>query len=118
MHPNPTRLALTAGGVLFVLFTGCSNTQYSVVRNSAAFDGYGANHSALNQVPHKFRSSTIQGYQAGLADGAKNDYWALQRIQEGDGPGETTVIDVDIPATVTEDGRQLTPRRLQVPLVQ
>jgi len=118
MHPNPTRLALTAGGALCILFTGCSNTQYSVVRNSAAFDGYGANHSALNCVPHKFRSSTIQGYQAGLSDGAKNDYWALQRIQEGDGLGDATIIDVDIPATMTEDGRQLTPRRLQVPVVQ
>jgi hypothetical protein len=118
MHPDPTRLALTAAGVLLTLFTGCSNTQYSMVRNSAAFDGYGANHSALNCVPHKFRSSTIQGYQAGLSDGAKNDYWALQRLQEGDGLGDATIIDVDIPATMTEDGRQLTPRRLQVPVVQ
>ncbi len=112
-------LAVVVSGVIVISFsTGCSNTQYSSVKNSAAFDGIAANHSALNCVPQKFRTSVIQGYQAGLSDAAKNEYWALQRAQMGDCNGETTITDVDIPATVTEDGRQLTPRRLQVPFVQ
>lgn len=112
------RLALAAGGTLIALLSGCSNTQYSALKNSAAFDPYTENHSALNRVPHPCRSGVLQGYQAGIADAAKNQYWALQRAQEGDSTGQTTISDVDIPATVTEDGRQLTPRRLQVPLVQ
>ena len=114
-----TRLARAAGSAALLTFLiGCSNTQYSTVKNSAAFDPYTDNHSALNRVPHHCRSGVIQGYQAGIADATKNQYWALQRAQEGDGTGQTTISDVDIPATVTEDGRQLTPRRLQVPLVQ
>ena len=109
---------VVGGAILMALSAGCSNTQYSAVKNSAAFDGIAANHSALNCVPQKFRTSVIQGYEAGLSDAAKNQYWALQRAQMGGNYSETTISDVDIPATVTEDGRQLTPRRLQVPLVQ
>ena len=75
---------VVSGGIVIALSTGCSNTQYSSVKNSAAFDGIAANHSALNCVPGKFRTSVIQGYQAGLSDAAKNQYWALQRAQMGD----------------------------------
>ncbi len=112
------RFAGISVGILVLQSTVCSNTQYSSVKNSAAFDGIAGNNSALNNVPQKFRTSVIQGYQAGLSDAAKNQYWSLQRAQIGDSGGETTITDVDIPATVTEDGRQLTPRRLQVPIVQ
>lgn len=119
MRSKAKRFARIISGILVIgLSTGCSNTQYSSVKNSAAFDGIAGNNSALNNVPGKFRTSVIQGYQAGLSDAARNQYWALQRAQAGDTNGETTITDVDIPATVTEDGRQLTPRRLQVPLVQ
>jgi hypothetical protein len=113
------RVRILCVGIVMLAVAACSNTQYSSVKNSAAFDGIAANNSALNCVPHKFRTSVIQGYQAGLVDAAKNQYWALQRAQGCcDGCGTTTIEDIDIPATVTEDGRQLTPRRLQVPFVQ
>jgi hypothetical protein len=118
-HAGVRRVALVlGGGIAMALCVGCSNTQYSSIKNSAAFDGVATNNSALNCVPQKFRTSVIQGYQAGLNDEAKNQYWALQRAQKGEETAETTITDVDIPATVTEDGRQLTPRRLQVPFVQ
>ena len=113
-----TKLQILCGSVGLLALGACSNTQYSSIKNSAAYDGVATNNSALNCVPHKFRTSVIQGYQAGLVDAAKNEYWALQRAQCGDGTGSTTIEDIDIPATVTEDGRQLTPRRLQVPFVQ
>lgn len=107
----------TAGAILLAFSMGCSNTQYSATKNSAAFDGYAPNRSALCRVPHPTRSGVLEGYEAGKADQAKNEYWTLVREQEGLN-GQTTIEDVDIPATMTEDGRQLTPRRLQVPLVQ
>jgi hypothetical protein len=111
------RLIPVAAGTLGALLSACSNTQYSATKDSAAFDGYAPNRSALNHVAHPSRSGVLEGYEAGKADQAKNEYWTLQREQEG-GDGQPTIEDLDIPATVTEDGRQLTPRRIQVPLVQ
>jgi hypothetical protein len=66
-----------------------------------------------------YSAGVNEGYQRGVADSTKRQYWALQKSQSGLNPeGEITIQEVDIPATKTPDGRFLMPRTAYIPTVE
>ena len=135
MHSKP--LAITSSAVLLaaISLTGCTATQLrtggdvvgaaggGIIANKLShgnpwITAAGAGGGALiadvagSQIEHAQNSAEKTGYQRGQSDATKQLYWAqqaLQKRQDGEEQGQTSLYDIPLPET-TEQGAILAPR--------
>ncbi len=130
-------LAITSSAVLLaaISLTGCTATQLrtggdvvgaaggGIIANKLShgnpwITAAGAGGGALiadvagSQIEHAQNSAEKTGYQRGQSDATKQLYWAqqaLQKRQDGEDQGQTSLYDIPLPET-TEQGAILAPR--------
>ena len=130
-------LAITSSAVLLaaISLTGCTATQLrtggdvvgaaggGIIANKLShgnpwITAAGAGGGALiadvagSQIEHAQNSAEKTGYQRGQSDATKQLYWAqqaLQKRQDGEDQGQTSLYDISLPET-TEQGAILAPR--------
>ena len=135
IHPKPSAFIPAAALLAAISFTGCTASQFrtggdvvgaaggGILANKLShgnpwITAAGAGGGALiadvagSQIEHAQNSAEKTGYQRGQSDATKQLYWAqqaLQKRQDGEDQGQTSLYDIPLPET-TEQGAILAPR--------
>ncbi|OAM90014.1 hypothetical protein OH491_19145 [Termitidicoccus mucosus] len=108
MRQSATDVVLTGAGGYIGYEAGGKKAGGAAIGAGA---GYVASKIVQNEVDKAINEAEQRGYDRAMNQSAKQQYWIIQRLQQGDGTTtrEPRHVTIQLPETVTTDGVVLRP---------